>query len=74
MKDSINPPARDRMLSHERKMKAPLRKIVTTLRVAQGMFDSSLVRLECGHEVSTYAIYRTRCRECLKEQSQEGAS
>lgn len=44
----------------------PLRKIVTIIRHAETIFDTSRVAFECGHEgsVSSGATYRGRCRRC----------
>lgn len=47
----------------------PLRKITEVLTNARTIYDTQLVRLECGHEVScsSRATNKARCRYCQKE-------
>jgi hypothetical protein len=47
--------------------KGPLRKIVQVIRFADGMFDTSRVELECGHEVYSNGQFRARCDKCAAE-------
>jgi len=45
--------------------KAPLRKIIETIYVGQGLFGRDKVLLECGHTVLSKGMYRARCVKCL---------
>lgn len=59
------------------KAKGPLRKIVEVLSFAEGIFDTSYVRMECGHKGASYntsptaGVSRARCAECGKEAEAE---
>ncbi len=54
------------------RLKAPLRKIVETIRVGDGnMFGSGdRVRLECGHEVYSHGTLKARCVHCMKQETE----
>lgn len=53
---------------------APLRKIVEILRYADGMFDTSRVKLECGHEAESWGGVRARCPGCKPAPPEEPGS
>jgi hypothetical protein len=46
------------------KLRAPLKKIVRTVRYAGSLFDTSSVELECGHVVEARGQIRARCVKC----------
>ncbi len=43
---------------------APLRKVVAVLRRSTTLFETSWVRLECGHEAESWGGTRARCPGC----------
>lgn len=47
----------------------PLRKIADTLEPAATVYGSARVRLDCGHETTSWGGARARCPECLKQES-----
>lgn len=53
-------------MTNKGRAKGPLKKIAW---VVEGTHEPgrSRVRLECGHEVYTSAIYRARCWRCQKD-------
>ncbi len=48
----------------QRVKRGPLRKIVHWIRTSRNIYDTSRVRLECGHETEAWGGLRARCEEC----------
>lgn len=53
--------------NHSGQRRGPLRKIVATLRYAEGLFDANHVELECGHRLLSNGTEKARCHFCRKE-------
>lgn len=51
--------------SHQKR--GPLRMIVGHLTHSTNVFDSELVKLECGHTARSWGGVRARCEKCRKE-------
>lgn len=46
------------------KKKGPLRRIVATIVPQQSIFSPAIVKLECGHEGTSWGGVRAICKRC----------